>query len=266
MKYKSWIEVNYDYNMTLYSMLYYGVKSNHAASFESMPINGISGIEKEENYLVEYLRKKKPQETFIPIMKAVNDSYRKITKNRVSDIKKVKSSQTYNINNFKTYKNTLFEEILKKIDQAKTYKQKDELVKNAGNWALSDLQKQSASMIGDICNLSKIKCQLEFNYDHTGNIFDTAGYNISMNFKDFVDQISKSHHLLNPEISHNCDRLHVIAALLDNNKNYLKFADGNHSMREFYEELINTLANDPSEERAITAEQMYVKLITILHG
>ncbi len=257
------------YGLTLDSMLEMGFKSNTAFVLECLPTNDTRNLQKEAEFLSEYIRKKAPENTFIPLMKAVQSAYHELTGQPVDTIKKQPPSATdYKLHGFQSLAPPLLNKMVQKLSAADTSEKKEALVKNAGNWSLRSLQTQARGMIKTFCMHSQIAIieppkKNEYAPKWLEIVEDPTDYTIQMTFQEFIRVMSVSHFWLHPDIAHNSDRIHMIAALFDEEA-CVKFIDGQHSMKEIYLSVIDLLIRDPLPEQAIAAEQLYARLLLIL--
>lgn len=251
------ILVNRKYELNLYSMLYNGFKSNTYKALESLPLNSEQLIERnEENqrkHLIEYLRRKNIETTFVPIIKALllltpsHHQYPVLEK-------AIRGSIGESLKLLFTWaSNTYYPEL--------SNAEKEKFVTNAGDFTLEELEMQSIEGVETYCKASGVKTVTPIYKPGEEPISYVPDFTVQSNFLEFIDFISKSDAILNPSVSHNVDRLHLITSFLSNQNYCIKFLDGGHSVREIYRNLIKKLIKDNSSKTALAAEQFYIRLL-----
>jgi|GEM_PF-2374129 len=229
------------YNQVIVSipaMIDFGLKGNSPLSLESLPLN--SG-EAAACYKKLYLTQKKSS-AFVNLFKALGGKIQEKPKN---------SPDIYALQKWPLYKETILEPILTKIETENPAK----LLSNVGGWSVGTLIMQARNGLYDLCK--------EMGIQATKHDFEELApdeYTLNITFNELIERISTSTEILIPSISHNIDRLHLLAALIDKNPAYFTLNDGQRSLRDIYLGVFNQLAEDPIPERAVAAEQFYVRL------
>ena len=250
---KELIEVERE-NYTLAGMLEWGLKGNKILQLETLPVNLGAKLQKK-TYILEYIRRKNIQQTFIPIIKSIHEAYSSLQPKLESKEFCIlnKNEKAYSIQNWKEYESD-FKELTKKIDEAVQMNKTADLVANAGKWPLHKLINQSR--IG-MCDLIK-NMHIEHSVEKEQFFREILTIEIKATLDELVTKISSSIELLNPNISHNFDRLHWISTLMDTDK-YILTSDGKWSGRDILERVVEKFAVGISEENVIAAEQFYVR-------
>lgn len=254
------INVNEAYKLSLYSMLFYGLQANSTMSLGLLPTNSnlLQSLQDKELFrnacLKEYLRKKDPENYTLHLLYKIVEVHQA----EVSAAKPVTDTPTvYSLSSWKKYQEELLKPIIDKIKQTSN---RAVLLGNAGGFSSGWMRGEARGLLRTFCDCAG----LEYETNDDGVSLITYSYK-KIRFHDFVKRFAESYEVLYPRVSHLFDRLHLLASLMDEEP-AMHFQDGKYSMRQFHLAVIQTFIDNPSQQNAIAAEQMYLRLNAILQS
>lgn len=245
---------------TLSKMIFFGFHSDPLLlQLESLPINGFANPDPTAwKCLEEYIRRKNPSATFLPVMKAISKVAKNLNPSKNTTSFSINSNlDSYNIKDWGKYRE-VYTDIKKTIQSEKDL---DKLLKNLGGWDSYELIEQSKKAINNLIKFFRIP---HGNYFSPETLFVILKEITNQQMEDeLIDQICRSWAFVENDTSHYLDRLHFIAALLDTGRS-LETSDGvPWTSSRILDKVIDRLADNPSEEYAITAEQMYIRIMSV---
>jgi hypothetical protein len=231
---------------TISECLYQGLKTHHPALLEKLPNNlkpkTESPLASQVIFLNEYIRRSKVEETFLPILTAINQAYEKVL-NKAPDLtprKEAKLNIAYESKNWNDHYLKILSAILDVVDK----KSDDELLKlKATRYSPADLKSQTLDGFKILMKKENLQTK-------------------DMTVEQIIHAITTSFFLLDPMISHVFyDRLHILAALKSNAP--IATLDGDITMRDLMLGIMNSFKEGVTEQNAIAAEQFYLRMVLL---
>jgi hypothetical protein len=227
--------------------LYCGLETHHPALLEKL-LNNLkpkteSPLASQVIFLNEYIRRSKIEETFLPILTAINQAYEKVL-NKAPDLTPQHKEATLNVAyESKNWKDNYLK-ILSAILDVADNKSDEELLKlMATRYSPADLKSQALDGFNKLMEKENLQTK-----DRT--------------VEQIIHAITTSFFLLDPMISHVFyDRLHILAALKSNDPIATK--DGNITMRDLMLRIMNSFKEGVTEQNAIAAEQFYLRMVLL---
>lgn len=250
-------------------LITFGLSGNSPEALESLPINRVVSWKMKDQHLLLPNFTKEEQSA------ALNEylNRKRNWKNLVSFIKLLggnpqPAASPYHQSKWKQYR--LADTVLEKLEG------KDErTVLAAGLFTPDEMKEQARQGLMDLClamgvplpNIQKEAATYTSALFHTP--LSQKKFTIGTTLDNLVDQITKTPALLIPGISHGLDRVHLLAALLDKEKSItLQSEQGpvEYSMHDIYMAVFRKLEDSPTHDRAIAAEQFYIRLKMAIKG
>lgn len=222
-------------------MIYHGLKAHHPVLLESLPLNNATIANLSNDHLKEYQERKNIQETFVPVLKAIDKAYEEVYGHPpILNDKPHPLDEPYDIKQWGKYK--------KVCDQIVDHiKDKDEtsLFKLESNYTPDQLKKQVKKGFNRLFKLMKI--------DPT-----------KLSLDEVVDKILSSHEILDQGVSHILyDRLHLLVALRSQDLK-VSLKDGEVAIGDIFLRAFEKLGSEGANvNNAIAAEQFYIRMMMI---
>lgn len=221
----------------LNDMIAFGLKDNSPAALESLPLNV---PRPGQVYLDEYMRRKQSIESIINIVEALDG---KVTQGP-------NPQEAHTLENWPTYHaDLLLRDVLRDIREISQSPDRSQVLQSVMGHSLQNYQREARDAFSFLCQFQPMTAT-----------FDPSKKTENFTFKEFVDLICTSPGLLHPSISHDMDRLHLLAALMDEQKDIVFKNGAKASPKDIYIFVFEKLAKEPTPEHAIAAEQFYVRL------
>lgn len=277
-------------SITITGLIKFGLEGNGPEALESLPINRAInwGLRDQPLSLPPFTHENQTDALQVYVNRK---RYWKQIQNLVTLLggkiteKPPQADSIYDPQKWGTYNTQLVPEIASKIDAIKERtskalhsnnqpvdeqlvqeRTKEILLHSAASTTPEHMKAQSKQGFIDLCRAMGIEPP---NLQKEGSEFkedpNAASFTINLSFDDLVDQISKASAMLIPEVSHGLDRLHLLAALLDTDP-CIVLNDQKYSLKDIYLGVFQKLADSPTPDRAIAAEQFYLRLKMILQG
>lgn len=256
-------------SLKITDLITFGLSGNSPEALESLPINRVVSWKMKDQHLLLPNFTKEEQSA------ALNEylNRKRNWKNLVSFIKLLggnpqPAASPYHQSKWKQYR--LADTVLEKLEG------KDErTVLAAGLFTPDEMKEQARQGLMDLClamgvplpNIQKEAATYTSALFHTP--LSQKKFTIGTTLDNLVDQITKTPALLIPGISHGLDRVHLLAALLDKEKSItLQSEQGpvEYSMHDIYMAVFRKLEDSPTHDRAIAAEQFYIRLKMAIKG
>jgi hypothetical protein len=228
--------------------LYYGLKDNPAVILERLPNNQSLGKVLTYNikhgkmkYLREYVRRSKINDTFVPILRAIEKAYEQVLEHELPANASHKNfiNQAYDPQKWTNEYPTLFLKILEKIEVLDETSLLSLMAGHYTSHMLKEQMKEGFSLIMQLENKSAQDMVLE----------------------DIVIYITESDCLLDQKISHLfCDRLHLLAALKADDSYSIQIKNSPLSLKNLMIAIFMSFKQGVNISNAIAAEQFYLRL------
>jgi hypothetical protein len=224
--------------------LYRGLGTHHSALLEKLPNNlepkTNSSLANQVIFLNEYIRRSNIEETFLPILTAINQAYKEVL-GKAPDLTiqhtEDKLNAVYESKNWKEDYSKIFNAILDMVDKKSDQELLDLM---ASHYTPAELKGQALDGLKDLA--TKENLQIE-----------------EMTVEELVHAITTSFFLLDPKISHLFyDRLHILAALKSDAP--IPTKDGDITIRDLMLAIMNSFKEGVTENNAIAAEQFYLRM------
>lgn len=235
-------------------LLYLGLKDQHPILLERLPNNSKPGPKEDSpTFFNEYIRRSYIQNTFEPVLIAIQEGYEKLLQKKPSLALEAHTqfNQPYDSEKWKAEYPAILEKIVQRID------------------SLGEDEEEISSLL-ELISSEYTPFNLKY---QVGEGFDKlvalegiqAG---QMTLEELIDHVTKSPFLLAPEISHLFyDRLHLLAALTSadpsDSRTAISTGEGNVSLRDLMQGIMQSFSRGVTEQNAIAAEQFYLRLIHI---
>lgn len=221
---------------TLNDMIAWGLKDNSPAALESLPLNV---PRPGQDYLHEYMRRKHSIEPLIGIVGALGGQV----------TERANPQGAYALENWPKYNADFLHGVLRDIRDISQSPNTSPVLQSFIGHPLQNYQIEARDAFMFLCQFQSM----------TGT-FDQGKTTADFTFQEFIDLICTSPGLLHPSISHDMDRLHLLAALMDEQKDIVFKNGAKASPKDIYIFVFEKLAKEPTPEHAIAAEQFYVRL------
>ncbi|MBF0298270.1 MAG: hypothetical protein HQK51_06095 [Oligoflexia bacterium] len=221
---------------TLGKMLYHGLSKN-PQFLEAQPLNKrMSGKETSQDVLNSYLAQKNISKSFVPVVNAARSAY-------VSYLNK-KAVVSTNATPYKstswtdgTYQNR-YTSILNKIKNMPI----NTLIQNRTG------ANEINMTVGLKAGFSKLADKMKVNPS-------------SITYETFLKEITKSPWILSSDVAHLLlDRAHLFTALKKDRAIKITFQNKEVTFKELFDDIISDLTRNPSKEKNLIAEQMFIRL------
>lgn len=222
-----------------------GLKFHHPVLLEKLPLNTNANYIGKEEYLENYLNASQIDQTFLPVIKAIEQAFAQLTHEEPSSVAGEESlfNQPYSPEKWQNEYQLLLKSVMEKIAQQDEL---DLLKLKASQNTPEDLRGQALAGLQFLMDKEQITSS-------------------SLSPEQLSAKVASSTYLIHPFVSHLFyDRLHLAAILKDQaGKSVIPTAQGNLSLRDLVLKIMESFSSGVTLENAIAAEQFYLRLVML---